>query len=160
MSKKAKRSNSGGLARFLEYFLSLMVVELPIIMIYRNSASGIFVAMLVVGAVAHFILFVGISAFITNSVNKKFEKEYNPIIAVYQEDQDPQKLLEALKNMKNKPKSPMMHNAYYFTLSTAYYGLGEKYSALDALSYIRTSDKKLAAEVIKQRQKISELPNE
>ena len=53
MSKKAKKSNSGGLARFLVYFLSLMVVELPIIMIYRNSASGIFVAMLVVGAVAH-----------------------------------------------------------------------------------------------------------
>ena len=69
-------------------------------------------------------------------------------------------MLHKLKNMKHKPKSALMHNAYYFTLSTAYYELGEKYAALNALNTIYTIDPKMAEAVEKQRKLVNALDEE
>lgn len=149
-----------GKKSFLLYFFSLMLVEMPIMWFARGLPSGIFIAIMLGGAVGHFLLFVVAGAILNGVINKKFEEEYNPILEAYQQDKDAQKLLESLQNMKNKPRSLMMHNAYNFTLSTAYYELGDKYGALTALNNINTADGRLAAEINKQRDKISKLSEE
>lgn len=149
-----------GKSKFLTYFFTLMAVEMPIMWLFRDKAPGIFVLIMLGGAVLHFLLFVIAGALLNGIVNKKFEDEYEVILEAYKQDNDAKKLLESLKNMENKPRSLMMHNAYNFTLSTAHYELGDKYGALSTLNNIRTADGKLAAEVIKQREKVSKLPDE
>lgn len=146
--------------RMIIYFSTLMLVELPIIVHFRDNLNGFAVLWMLLGAVGHFFVFVILGALIGSVFNKRFETEYNAILEEYQADDDAKKFLRKLKNMKNKPKSPMMHNAYYFSLSTAYYKLGEKYGALNALNMVYTIDRTLAVEVEKQRKLIDELPEE
>ena len=150
----------GRIGRLLVYFSTLMLVETPIIVHFHDNLNGFAVLWMLAGAIGHFFVFVILGAIIGSFFNKRFETEYNAILEEYKVDNDDKKMLHKLKNMKNKPKSPMMHNAYYFTLSTAYYELGEKYGALNALNMVYTIDKTLAAEVEKQRKKIDELAEE
>lgn len=150
----------GRKSKFLIYFFTLMMVEFPLIWFARNLAAGFLILVILGGGLLHFLLFVIGAALLSGKINKKFEDEYNPILEAYKQDKDARKLLNALKNMENKPRSLMMSNAYNFTLSTAYYELGEKYSALMALNSIRTADGILAAEVRKQRELVKALPDE
>ena len=147
-------------SKFLIYFFTLMAVEFPVIWFARDLASGFLVLAILGGGIAHFFLFIIGAALLNGVINKKFENEYNPILEAYKEDNDARKLLDSLKNMNNKPRSLMMHNVYNFTISTAYYELGEKYAALTALNNINTADGRLAREVVKQREKVSQLPDE
>ncbi len=150
----------GRKSKFLIYFFTLMAVEFPLIWFVRNLASGFFILAIIGGAILHFLLFIIGAALLNVFINKKFENEYNPILEAYKEDNDAEKLLRSLKHMENKPRSLMMHNVYNFTLSTAYYELGEKYAALTALNNINTADGNLAKEVVKQRERVSQLPDE
>lgn len=142
------------------YFGTLMVVETPIMLHFRGNMNGFAILWMILGVIVHFVLFAGIGSILGGFLNKHFEEEYNAILEEYKVDNDARKMLHKLKNMKHKPKSALMHNAYYFTLSTAYFELGEKYGALNALNMVYTIDPKLAAEVERQRKAIEDLDEE
>ena len=117
------------IGRLALYFGTLMAVETPIMLHFRGNMNGFAILWMLLGVVIHFLVFVGIGSIVGGFLNRYFEQEYNAILEEYKVDNDAQKMLHKLKNMKHKPKSALMHNAYYFTLSTAYYELGEKYAA-------------------------------
>lgn len=146
--------------KFLIYFFTLMLVEFPLIWFARSLAAGFLILAILGGFVLHFILFVIGATLLSGKINKKFEEEYNAILEAYKEEGDAKILLNNLKNMENKPRSLMMSNAYNFTLSTAYYELGDKYSARAALNNIRVADGNLAKQVEAQRELIRQMPDE
>ena len=148
------------IGRLALYFGTLMAVETPIMLHFRGNMNGFAILWMLLGVVIHFLVFVGIGSIVGGFLNRYFEQEYNAILEEYKVDNDAQKMLHKLKNMKHKRKSALMHNAYYFTLSRDYYELGEKYAALNALNTIYTIDPKMAEAVEKQRKLVNALDEE
>lgn len=101
--------------------------------------------------ILHGILYIAIYFTAIQLRNRRFLKEYNPIMEDFREKEDYNLLLESLKNMREKPKTNYARNLYNFSLSTAYIENKEPYEALACLEQVDATKENMVELVYKQK---------
>src|SRR5699024_5476450 len=116
----------------------------------EDSFFLIFISTIGLG-VLHFVLFMLTGLYLTYRKDRPFTKEYNAVMKTYRETEDAYQLLEALSNLKNKPKTQEASNVFNLSMSTALYHTNQLDKAFEYLNAIETSDENFLKGVEQQR---------
>lgn len=153
-NKTYRKSKNLGIFKWALYFATLIIFVYVSTNLLTSVIKSNHFRMIVISLglfILHGILYIAIYFTVIHLRNRRFLKEYNPIMEDFNEKEDYGLLLESLKGMREKPETTYARNLYYYSLSTAYIENKEPYEALASLEQVDATKENMVELVYKQK---------